>query len=194
MKSSPESNLHGMEADVCDIDELRAEVNAQKEYKKRLIKEASRRYIAREKAKDSEGFTRRRAEAKKRFLKKKGPEYWRAANKRSYEKHKEKVIAYQVARNRERYKNDPEYKARKDAYAVKRANNNKLKLIAFFGGRCSDCKGSFHPSAYDFHHLDPSKKDGLLKLDRSWERVLKDTEGCILLCSNCHRARHYKKE
>jgi hypothetical protein len=69
----------------------------------------------------------------------------------------------------------------------------KNNLIKKMGGVCSACKGSFHPAAYDFHHLDPSKKDfgitsAMIKM--SLQRVLEEAEKCILLCANCHRIEH----
>lgn len=78
--------------------------------------------------------------------------------------------------------------------AVDRRRNRKLELIEMFGGKCADCGLSFQPCCYDFHHLDPSKKDasvsalGTMKM----ERILAEVIGkCIMICSNCHRIRHH---
>ena len=47
--------------------------------------------------------------------------------------------------------------------------------------------------ALDFHHLDPSQKEFGISMDgitRSWERVQKELDKCVLVCSNCHREIH----
>jgi hypothetical protein len=49
--------------------------------------------------------------------------------------------------------------------------------------------------ALAFHHTDPSKKE--FKLDvrslsnRTYERIEKEIQLCILLCHNCHAEEHY---
>jgi len=51
--------------------------------------------------------------------------------------------------------------------------------------RCKD--------ALQFHHLNSEKKDfGVSQagLTRSWERVKKEIEKCVLVCANCHREIH----
>ena len=45
----------------------------------------------------------------------------------------------------------------------------------------------------DFHHLDAKTKEFGISLDgitRSWDRVLKELDKCVLVCSNCHREVH----
>jgi hypothetical protein len=69
----------------------------------------------------------------------------------------------------------------------------KVQAIESLGGKCLDCQGTFHYSVYDFHHLDETTKEfdwskvRLLSADRRQAELSK----CILLCSNCHRIRHY---
>jgi hypothetical protein len=60
------------------------------------------------------------------------------------------------------------------------------------GGRCIDCDGIFHYSVFDFHHLDPAKKEKAIMSNHptNLESVKDELEKCILLCSNCHRDRH----
>lgn len=45
----------------------------------------------------------------------------------------------------------------------------------------------------DFHHIDPSKKDFQISQGetKGWDKILKEIEKCIVLCSNCHRDFHY---
>lgn len=70
----------------------------------------------------------------------------------------------------------------------------KTQFIAIKGGKCERCGGLFHPSVYDFHHRDPSKKKFNLSIDRLANRatdlIMKELEKCSLLCSNCHREVH----
>lgn len=74
--------------------------------------------------------------------------------------------------------------------------NIKLKLIEMMGGKCTVCKNTYHHAAFDFHHLDPSKKkfsitDKIQNL--SFEELIKETKKCILLCVNCHRIEHARE-
>lgn len=70
----------------------------------------------------------------------------------------------------------------------------KLLCVEYKGGTCVDCGGVFHPSVFDFHHLDPTGKDlqiGSLCVTKITELVKLELDKCVLLCSNCHRLRHY---
>lgn len=62
--------------------------------------------------------------------------------------------------------------------------------------KCEKC-GETHPACLQFHHLDPSKKEGNIsgmfwRKDR--EHVLKEIEKCIVLCANCHFKVHYEEK
>lgn len=73
-----------------------------------------------------------------------------------------------------------------------RLRERKLYWINEKGGCCSVCGCIFHPSVYDFHHKDVTKKrysPGQM-FSRNIETVAKEMENCILICSNCHRALH----
>lgn len=79
-------------------------------------------------------------------------------------------------------------------YCNNRWVKKKLKAIEYKGGKCLDCKQQYPYQVYDFHHLDPNKKEfnwDKLRL-RSFEHIKKELEKCVLLCSNCHRIRHIK--
>ena len=70
----------------------------------------------------------------------------------------------------------------------------KKEAIELLGGKCVDCNGVFPQVAYDFHHSDMSKKElnpskALTKTN--WQDELSK---CVLLCSNCHRIRHWNFE
>lgn len=65
----------------------------------------------------------------------------------------------------------------------------KRMLVQEAGGRCTLCGFDEHPSALQFHHLDPSKKDfhlGHQGLTRSLARMRAEARKCALLCANCH--------
>jgi len=61
-----------------------------------------------------------------------------------------------------------------------------------FRGSCHDCGNTFPLCVYDFHHLDPSKKDvnPSKAIGHSNARMLEELKHCIMLCANCHRIRH----
>ena len=80
-----------------------------------------------------------------------------------------------------------------NAYTVERWNKRKLEAIEYKGGKCLDCGNVFPYFVYDFHHLDPNEKEmGWEKMRKvSKERLYAELDKCVLLCSNCHRIRHY---
>jgi hypothetical protein len=61
------------------------------------------------------------------------------------------------------------------------------------GSKCAVCGYNKCSRALVFHHLNPEEKDfGLSSrgLTRSWERIKKELDKCILLCANCHMEVH----
>ena len=81
-------------------------------------------------------------------------------------------------------------------YCMKRWIQRKQDAIKKLGGECTDCKQSFPYQVYDFHHLDPSKKDFSWNKMRLQTQTTLDAElaKCILLCANCHRLRHSSED
>ena len=76
---------------------------------------------------------------------------------------------------------------------ARRRKKLKSMAIEYKGGKCFFCGYSKCPEALDFHHLDGNKKDfGLSSrgITRSWEKVKKEMDKCILVCANCHREIH----
>jgi len=68
--------------------------------------------------------------------------------------------------------------------------------VDFKGGKCQVCGYNKCIDALEFHHSDKSKKDFGLSargVTRSWDKVQKEIEKCILLCANCHREIHSKE-
>ncbi len=65
--------------------------------------------------------------------------------------------------------------------------------IEYKGGLCQICGYKKYPGALDLHHLDATTKEfgiGDKGYTRSWEKVKKELDKCILVCANCHREVH----
>ena len=68
-------------------------------------------------------------------------------------------------------------------------------MIEYKGGSCTRCGYNKYQGALDFHHLDPKEKDfnpGHLKKYKFDDKIKKELDKCILVCSNCHREIHYE--
>ena len=80
----------------------------------------------------------------------------------------------------------------------KRAWSRKLELIIKMGGECSKCGYKKNVAALEFHHIDPSQKkfplDSRHLSNTSMDKILEESEKCILLCSNCHKEIHYPSQ
>ena len=80
-------------------------------------------------------------------------------------------------------------------------HSNKKELIEYKGSRCSICGIKYNGEngcMFDFHHLNPDDKDfNITTLLRHYskipEKVWKEIDKCILVCSNCHRQLHSDK-
>ena len=67
----------------------------------------------------------------------------------------------------------------------------KKRLVACFGGACAICGLRDDPIIYDFHHINPLSKRGLLTGQiKSWEWVVEESANCAMLCAHCHRKIH----
>jgi len=82
-------------------------------------------------------------------------------------------------------------------YSRSRSNTAeaKLKAITYKGGKCVDCDilADINNSViFDFHHINPIKKEFTPSsiLNHSWNKLTRELDKCVLLCSNCHRLRH----
>lgn len=75
------------------------------------------------------------------------------------------------------------------------ARKQKLKLIELAGGKCQCCGYNAHPSAMDFDHIDPVTKTTIRSLANvTLVTAIKELEGRMLLCANCHRIKTYEPE
>lgn len=65
------------------------------------------------------------------------------------------------------------------------------KIKQLRGGKCVRCGYDICISALEFHHLNPNEKDFTISNDHfKLEEAIKESEKCILLCSNCHKEFH----
>ena len=81
-------------------------------------------------------------------------------------------------------------------YTSDRYTSRKIALIEFLGGKCKKCGTSCHPSAFHFHHEDPSIKQFAWNQLRkqSTEKVLNEIKKCVLICANCHAVEHSTRQ
>ena len=96
------------------------------------------------------------------------------------------------AHHREKSKNEEWAESRRQKMSEK-TKQSKLRAIEYLGGSCLDCGGVFPFYVFDFHHLDGNTKSDnpSRSLRRSWEKAKVELDKCVLLCSNCHRGRHF---
>lgn len=95
--------------------------------------------------------------------------------------------------NHNKRSRDAGWVAARREYQKSAARSSKERAVAYLGGSCQDCGKTYKPYIYDFHHLDGTiKSDNPSRLLRgSWEEAKLELDKCVLLCSNCHRERHY---
>jgi len=90
--------------------------------------------------------------------------------------------------------------ASRAAYLKQAVSKRRKKLremaCLYKGGKCIICGYQTCQEALEFHHLSKSKKDFGLSADgltRSWNRIKKELDKCVLICANCHRKVHAGK-
>lgn len=68
----------------------------------------------------------------------------------------------------------------------------KEKAVEYKGGKCEICGYDKCIDALEFHHKNPDEKDfGISSGEtRSWGKIKKELDKCIMLCANCHREIH----
>lgn len=71
----------------------------------------------------------------------------------------------------------------------------KIKLVEYKGGKCEICGYNKYVEVLEFHHKDTKEKDFTIS-GKSWsyERLKKEVDKCIIVCSNCHKEIHLKEE
>ena len=74
-----------------------------------------------------------------------------------------------------------------------RIRNNQKKLVDYKKKiKCKEC-GLKDYRVIDFHHLRDKEFaiSNMVYRGYSWNRIQKEIEKCIPLCSNCHRIEHH---
>jgi len=109
---------------------------------------------------------------------------------------KDKMREYMRKRRRE----SPSYaeQIKKDSIRnIKKNRNLKRKAAIYKGDKCSACNKQYDDVCYDFHHIDPTTKEHLITanfLRYPWPQVKTELDKCVLVCSNCHRIIHKRKD
>lgn len=76
---------------------------------------------------------------------------------------------------------------------AKRRKKVREMAINYKGNKCMVCGYNRCIQALEFHHIGNSQKDFGISdkgYTRSWEKVKKEIDKCVLLCANCHRELH----
>ena len=85
-------------------------------------------------------------------------------------------------------------KTKKDKleYMKRWKRNLKKSLVEYKGSKCEMCGYDRCIEALEFHHSDPDKKDFSISTKIfGFEKMKKEVDKCLLLCSICHREKHY---
>ena len=73
----------------------------------------------------------------------------------------------------------------------------KQWALEYKGSKCEKCGYNKCSEALEFHHKNPEEKDFNLS-DRNlildWQEIKKELDKCILVCANCHREIHAKRD
>jgi ribosomal protein L30E len=98
------------------------------------------------------------------------------------------ILRYVETKN---YLTEEEKKKNKSNSVVSWRKRAKIKLVEYKGGKCQCCGYNKCIDALEFHHLDKKEKDFTIS-GKSWsfEKIKKETDKCILVCSNCHKEIH----
>ena len=75
-----------------------------------------------------------------------------------------------------------------------RKRSKRTAAVELLGDKCADCGVTYPHAVYDFHHHSDKYEcvSNLINHNRKLETILNEAAKCELLCSNCHRIRHYK--
>jgi len=70
--------------------------------------------------------------------------------------------------------------------------NQKNRAVEYLGGKCTLCGYNKCNQSLDFHHKNPTTKEFSISqnCNRSWSKMVKELDKCIILCRNCHGEVH----
>ena len=68
----------------------------------------------------------------------------------------------------------------------------KQRLVGLFGSKCQVCGYDRCINSFDFHHVDPDKKDFTISsmIHANWSVIFEEVKKCVMVCANCHREIH----
>ena len=116
----------------------------------------------------------------------------RENNKKYYALNKEQIAvrshAYYIEHKEQHAQRAIEYqkkhRTRLAARVAASHTQTKIALVIAHGGKCAVCGYENCLAALEFHHADPSEKDGAATTSE-------EANKCVLLCANCHREHHH---
>lgn len=72
-------------------------------------------------------------------------------------------------------------------YVHRNRKSKKYKFVEYKGGCCQICGYKKSLNALHFHHINPNEKDFTIGgRNYNLERMKREVDKCLLLCSNCH--------
>lgn len=86
-------------------------------------------------------------------------------------------------------------KARADQNAATRRRREEINAFLReykISCGCADCGYSAHHAALEFHHQGDDKEINL-SFAKSLAQAQSEMAKCVVLCSNCHRVRHWRE-
>jgi len=86
---------------------------------------------------------------------------------------------------------NPNWRKERNQQIKENGRKRKRELVSLMGDKCFDCHQQFPDYVYDFHHLNPKEKDFTIAKFRSISKIKEELKKCVMLCSNCHRIRHF---
>lgn len=128
--------------------------------------------------------------ARKKY--KRNPNYWKTDRCKEYQKdyrsQPENRLIAKAQQKAWREKHPDYWKTGK----VKSRMEDRNKYLEGLQTPCVKC-GAYHPGFMDWHHRDPSTKEGSISKMKhgSLKKLHRELEKCDCLCSNCHRIHHY---
>lgn len=100
-------------------------------------------------------------------------------------------ISYNTLKSFIVFKNKKRIKAKHSRDTREYRKDIKRKLVEYKGGKCQICGYNKCIDALDFHHINQEEKEyNISGGTKSFERLKKEVDKCILVCSNCHREIH----
>lgn len=80
------------------------------------------------------------------------------------------------------------YKCKNKYYVDKRRRDLKTRAVEYLGGHCIVCGYDRLEAALSFHHLGLEQKEFKISdgCTRSWEKLVKELDKCVLVCCRCH--------